>query len=154
MNNAIVRFIAAFVVYAVVDIVWNFLPFVMGMYEALHEASGSQRYTSDAFVQDLGNLSAAHIVSLLAFFALIAFANSYLAIGPAIRANDLMKAVKNSLAIGCAAYATYVAPTALLISDFPMALVPIDIVIGGCLSLVTSVSVTYVALRVQNRDSS
>ena len=37
------RFIAAFLVYAIVDIAWNVSPIAVGMYERLHEASGKRR---------------------------------------------------------------------------------------------------------------
>ena len=88
---------------------------------------------------------------LIVFFVLIAYANVRLAIEPAIRANSLMVAVKNGLALGCAAYATYIVPVFVAIANWPPALVPIDIVIGGLLSLITSVAVTSIVLRVRNR---
>ena len=142
----LVRFIAAFLTYAVIDVVWNFLPPVMGMYERLHDATGSPREMIGKPPEAWGG---AEILSILVFFLLIAFANSYLAIEPAIRENNIFRAVKNSLAIGCAAYATYIAPVFLSIANWPVALVPIDIIIGGCLSLITSTVVTAVALRLQ-----
>ena len=37
-----VRFIAAFIVYAVVDVGWNLSPIAVNMYESLYEASGKQ----------------------------------------------------------------------------------------------------------------
>ena len=142
----LVRFIAAFVVYAVVDVVWNLLPPVMGMYTKLHEASGSPREMIGKPPETWGG---AEILSMLAFFLLIAFANSCLAIEPAIKENSLFKAVKNSLALGCAAYATYIVPVFLSVANWPAVLVPIDIIIGGCLSLITSTVVTVIALRLK-----
>ena len=141
-----VRFVAAFLVYAVVDVVWNLLPPVMGMYTKLHEAAGSPRELVGKPPDTWGGVE---ILSLLVFFLLIAFANSYLAIEPAIKENNLFKAVKNSLALGCAAYATYIVPLFVSTANWPAALVPIDIIIGGCLSLITSTVVTAVALRMQ-----
>ena len=142
----LIRFIAAFVVYAVVDVVWNLLPPVMGMYTTLHEAAGSPR---EMIGKPPDTWGGAEILSLLLFFLLIAFANSYLAIEPAIRENSLVRAVKNSIALGCAAYATYIVPIFLSVANWPAVLVPIDIIIGGCLSLITSTVVTAVALRMR-----
>ncbi len=142
----LVRFIAAFLIYAVIDIVWNILPPVMSMYKNLHAASGSPweaiGKTPDAW-------GVAEGLSILVFFLLIAFANSYLAVEPAIRENSLFKAMKNSVILGCAAYATYIVPIFFTIANWPGILVPIDIIIGGCLSLITSTAVTAVALRMR-----
>ena len=42
MNSGqLIRIIAAILVYAIIDIIWNILPPVMSMYESLHAASGS-----------------------------------------------------------------------------------------------------------------
>ena len=82
------------------------------------------------------------ILSILAFLLLIAFANSYLAIEPALKEGNLFKAVKNSFVLGCAAYATYIAPLYVTYSTMSAILVPIDILIGGLLSLITSTVVT------------
>ena len=87
------------------------------------------------------------MLALLAFLGLIALANSYLAIEPALRENSLARAMKNSFVLGCAAYATYIVPIFLILSTWPGVLVPIDILIGGILSLITSTAVTYVTLR-------
>jgi len=141
-----IRFIAAFLVYAVVDIVWNVSPIAVGMYERLHEASGSDALL-DAYGKQMDTWGGVEILALLAFFLLIAFANTYLAIEPAVRERNLGKAARNSFALGCAAYATYIAPIFVTFSSWPAALVPIDILIGGLLSLITSTVVTYVTLR-------
>ncbi len=141
-----IRFIAAFLVYAVVDIVWNVSPIAVGMYERLHEASGSDALL-DAYGKQMDTWGGVEMLALLAFFLLIAFANTYLAIEPAVRERNLGKAARTSFALGCAAYATYIAPIFVTFSGWPAALVPIDILIGGLLSLITSTSVTYVALR-------
>lgn len=37
----IIRFIAAFVIYTVIDVGWNLSPLARGMYESLYEASGN-----------------------------------------------------------------------------------------------------------------
>ena len=87
------------------------------------------------------------ILALLAFLLLIAFGNSYLAIEPAIKQNSLIVAVRNSFVLGCAAYATYIVPVFLMFAAWPGILVPIDILIGGILSLITSTVITYIALR-------
>ena len=141
-----VRFAAVFVVYAVIDIAWNVSPMAIGMYERLHEASGSD-VLLDEFGRQMDTWGAAQGLALLAFFVLIALANSYLAVEPALRENSLAKAARNSFVLGCAAYATYIAPIYVTFAAWPGALVPIDILIGGLLSLVTSTSVTYVTLR-------
>ena len=140
------RFIAAFLVYAIVDIVWNVSPIARGMYESLHEASGSDALL-DAFGKQMDTWGGVEFIALLAFFLLIAFANYYLAIQPAIRENNLGIAMRNSFALGCAAYATYIAPIFVTFADWPAVLVPVDILIGGLLSLITSTVVTYVSLR-------
>ena len=75
--------------------------------------------------------------------------NSHLAIEPALRENSLRKAMLNSFILGCAAYATYSIPIFVMIAKWPVPLVPIDIIIGGCLSLATSTIVTAVALRLR-----
>ena len=87
------------------------------------------------------------IVALLAFLLLIALANSYLAIEPAVKERNLRKAMQNSFVLGCAAYATYIVPIFLMMATWPGILVPVDILIGGLLSLITSTLVTYVTLR-------
>ena len=147
-TSTLARFIAAFVIYAVVDVLWNVSPMALGMYEALHEASGSLR---DEFGKQPDTWGGIEAVSLIVFFVLIAYANVRLAIEPAIRDNSLMVAVKNGLALGCAAYATYIVPVFVATANWPAALVPIDIIIGGLLSLITSTAVTSIALRARNR---
>ena len=141
-----VRYIAAFVVYAVVDIIWNVSPIAVGMYESLHEASGSDAIL-DQFGRQMDSWGGPQFLALLAFFVLIALANSVLAIEPAVKERNLGKAMRNSAVIGLAAYATYIAPIYVTFASWPGALVPIDIFIGGVLSFVTSTSIVYVTLR-------
>jgi uncharacterized membrane protein len=141
-----VRLIAAFVVYTVIDVGWNVSPIALGMYESLHESSGSD-VLLDSFGKQMDTWGGLEILALLAFLLLIAFGNSYLAIEPAIKEGNLRKAMLNSFVLGCAAYATYIVPIFLMMSNWPSVLVPIDILIGGLLSLITSTVVTYVALR-------
>ena len=141
-----VRLIAAFVVYAVIDVAWNVSPIALGMYERLYEASGNDELF-DSFGKQPDTWGGPEIIAVLVFFSLIAFANSHFAIEPAVKEKNLGKAAQNSFILGCAAYATYIAPIFLAISTWPFILVPIDILIGGFLSLITSTSITYVALR-------
>ena len=141
----VIRFLAAFVVYAVVDVVWNISPIARSMYENLHEASGSDKIL-DTFGKQMDTWGGGEMLALLAFFVLIALANSVLAIEPAVKEGNLRKAMQNSFVLGCAAYATYIAPIFVTFADWPGALVPIDILIGGLLSLITSTVVTYVTL--------
>ena len=140
-----VRFIAAFIIYAVIDIAWNFSPIAVGMYARFHEASGSP--LSDIQRDNLNSIG--FVIAGIVFFALIAYANSRFAIEPAIRERSIRLAMVNSAVLGCAAYATYIVPVFLIIRDWPGALVPIDIIIGGLLSLITSTIVTAVALRLR-----
>ena len=144
------RFIAAFLVYTIIDVGWNLSPIALGMYENLHEASGSDALL-DAFGKQPTTWGGMEIVSLLAFLLLIGFANSYLAIEPALKEGNLLRAVKNSFALGCAAYATYIVPIFLMLDKWPSILVPVDILIGGLLSLITSTVVTYATMRLRNR---
>ena len=148
MGMKIVRFVAAFLIYAVVDIAWNISPLARNMYESLYEASGNSALL-DSFGKQPGAWGGAEAMALLAFFLLIALGNSYLAIEPAIKEGSLLRAVKNSFVLGCAAYATYIVPIFVMIATWPAILVPIDILIGGCLSLVTSTVVTAVSLRMR-----
>ncbi len=141
-----VRFIAAFLTYTIIDVGWNLSPIARGMYESLYEASGND-VLLDRFGRQMDTWGGAEILALLVFLSLIAFANSYLAIEPAVKENNLLKAVKNSFVLGCAAYATYIVPIFLMLSTWPTILVPVDILIGGLLSLITSTVVTYVTLR-------
>ena len=140
-----VRFIAAFIIYAVIDIAWNFSPIAVGMYARFHEASGSP--LSDIQRDSLNSIG--FLFAGIIFFALIAYANSRFAIEPAIRERSVRLAMVNSAVLGCAAYATYIVPVFLIIRDWPGALVPIDIIIGGLLSLITSTIVAAVALRLR-----
>lgn len=140
-----VRFIAAFIIYAVIDIAWNFSPIAVGMYARFHEASGSP--LSDIQRDSLNSIG--FLFAGIIFFALIAYANSRFAIEPALRERSIRLAMVNSAVLGCAAYATYIVPVFLIIRDWPGALVPIDIIIGGLLSLITSTIVTAVALRLR-----
>ncbi len=141
-----VRFLSAFVVYAVIDVGWNISPIALGMYERLYDASGND-VLLDEFGREMDTWGGPQMLALLAFLALIALANTYLAIEPALKDNNLLKAMKNSFVLGCAAYATYIVPIYLIFSTWPGILVPIDILIGGLLSLITSTVVTYVTLR-------
>ena len=141
-----IRFVAAFLVYAVIDVGWNVSPIAVNMYTSLYEASGNDALL-DRFGKQPDTWGGAEILALLAFFLLIALANSYLAIEPAVKENNLRRAVQNSFVLGCAAYATYIVPIFLMMSTWPAMLVPIDILIGGLLSLITSTIVTYVTLR-------
>ena len=141
-----VRFLSAFIVYTVIDVGWNISPIAMGMYERLYDASGNDALL-DKFGREMDMWGGGQMLALLAFLGLIALANTYLAIEPALRENSLGKAMKNSFVLGCAAYATYIVPIYLILSTWPGVLVPIDILIGGLLSLITSTAVTYVTLR-------
>ena len=141
-----VRFVAAFVVYTVIDVAWNVSPLAVGMYERLHEASGSD-VLLDEFGRQPETWGAAEALALLAFFGLIALANSHLAIEPALRDNSLTTAMRNSFVLGCAAYGTYIVPTYVTFATWPGVMVPIVILLGGLLSLVTSTAVTYATLR-------
>lgn len=140
-----VRFIAAFVVYLVIDVGWNISPVARAMYENFYDASGHTELL-DTFGNQMDAWGGMEILFVLIFFGLIALANSYLAIEPAVKERDLSKAMKNSFVLGLGAYATYSVPTFLMLSTWPTALVPIDILIGGLLSLITSTSITWVAL--------
>lgn len=142
----IIRFIAAFLVYTIIDVGWNISPIARGMYESLYEASGNDALF-DAYGRQMDMWGVTELLALLAFLLLIALGNSYLAIEPALKENSLGKAMRNSFVLGCAAYATYIVPIFLQLSTWPAILVPIDILIGGCLSLITSTVVTYVTLR-------
>ncbi len=144
-----VRFIAAFVVYTVIDVGWNLSPIATGMYKSLYDESGNTELL-DTFGRPMDTWGGAQFVSLLAFLLLIALANSYLAIEPALKERSLRRAMQNSFVLGCAAYATYIVPIYLMMSTWPTLLVPVDILIGGLLSLITSTVVTYVALRRSN----
>ena len=139
------RFLAAFVVYGVIDMAWNMSPPAVAMYASLHEASGNDW----SFGKPMDTWGGVEMAAVLVFFALIALANSHLAIGPAIRERNLQRAKKNGFLLGCAAYATYTVPTFISIRNWPAALIPIDILIGGLLSLATSGIVTWWALRRQ-----
>lgn len=141
-----IRFAAAFVVYLVIDVGWNISPMAVAMYENFHEGSGHNELF-DAFGKQIDTWGGTEILFALIFFGLIALANSYLAIEPAVKERDLTKAMKNSFVLGIAAYATYSVPTFLMLSTWSVALVPIDILIGGLLSLITSTSITWVTLR-------
>ena len=137
------RFLAAFVVYTVIDLAWSMSPPAVAMYASLHEASGNDW----SFGKPMETWGGVELVALVVFFALIALANSHLAIGPAIRERNLQRAMKNGFLLGCAAYATYVVPIFASIANWPAALIPIDILTGGLLSLATSGVVTWWALR-------
>ena len=141
-----IRFLGAFVVYTVIDVGWNISPIAVGMYERLYEATGND-VLLDEFGREMDMWGGGQMLALLAFLVLIALANTYLAIEPALRENSLARAMKNSFVLGCAAYATYIVPIYLILSTWPGVLVPIDILIGGLLSLITSTVVTYVTLR-------
>ena len=52
--------------------------------------------------------------------------------------------------LGCAAFATYIVPIYLIIATWFRILVPVDILIGGLLSLITSTAIAYVTLRRTN----
>ena len=145
-----IRFLAAFVVYTVIDVGWNVSPIAMGMYERLYEASGNDTLL-DEFGRKMDTWGIEQGLALLVFLGLIALGNSYLAIEPALKENNLIKAMKNSFVLGCAAYATYIVPIFLMLKTWPTILVPIDILIGGLLSLITSTVVTYIVLRRRNR---
>ena len=115
------RFIAAFLVYAIIDIAWNLSPPARGMYENFYEASGHDALL-DQFGRPLDELGGTVLLAALVFFLLIGLANSVLAIEPALRESSLLKAARNSFIFGCAAYATYVVPIYLMTKTWPGAL--------------------------------
>ena len=143
-----VRFVAAFVVYAVIDVAWNVSPIALGMYARIHAAA-------DSPLEEIGKSpmtwGASEGLAILAFFALIALANSRFAIEPALRENSIGIAMRNSALLGCAAYATYIVPIYMSIANWPGVLVPIDIIIGGLLSLITSTAIVWLTLRIRGR---
>ena len=143
--SRLTRFLASFVVYTVIDMAWSLSPPAGAMYASLHEASGNDW----SFAKPMDAWGGIEVIALLVFFALIALANSELAIAPAIRERNLQRAMKNGLLLGCAAYATYAVPIFAAIANWPAALIPIDILTGGLLSLATSTIVTWWALRRQ-----
>ena len=145
-----IRAVAAIVIYLVIDVGWNVSPIALGMYESLYSASGNDALL-DQFGRQMSDWGGPQIAAILLFMILIGFANAYLAIEPALKKNDLLTAVKNSIVLGCAAYATYIVPIYFTLKTWPGVLVPIDIIIGGCLSLITSTIVTYVVMRMRNR---
>ncbi len=145
------RFIAAFLVYTIIDVAWNLSPPARAMYERFHEASGHDALL-DQFGRPLDELGGTVLLAALVFFLLIGLANSVLAIEPAMREESLLIAAKNSFLFGCAAYATYVVPIYMMTKTWSGALVPIDILIGGVLSLITSSAITYVSLRLRHRN--
>ena len=136
-----IRFIAAFLIYTIIDVGWNLSPIATGMYKSIHDPSGHTEVL-DLYGRQMDTWGGVEILSLLAFLLLIAFANSYLAIEPALKEGSLLRAVKNSFVLGCAAYATYIVPLYVMFSTMSAILVPIDILIGGLLSLITSTVVT------------
>lgn len=140
------RFLSAFVVYTVIDMAWSMSPPTGAMYARLHEASGNDW----SFGKPMDSWGGIEIVALLVFFALIALANSHLAIGPAVRERNLQRAMKKGFLLGCAAYATYVVPLFVSIKNWPAVQIPIDILTGGLLSLATSTIVTWWAVRRQS----
>ena len=142
-GDMILRFLSATGIYAVIDIGWNVSPLARGMYASLHAASGNDW----SFGKTPDTWGGAELVAVVVFFLLIGYGNSRLAIEPAIAAGKLSTAVRNSLVLGLAAYATYIVPTYIAIANWPGALVPIDIAIGGALSLATSTIVTTISLR-------
>lgn len=139
------RFLGAFVVYTVIDMAWSLSPPAVAMHASLHEASGNDW----SFGKPMQTWGGVEFAGLVVFFALIALANSHLAIGPAIRERSLQRALRNGFVLGCAAYATYAVPLFMSIANWPAALMPIDILTGGLLSLATSGIVTWWALRRQ-----
>ena len=141
--SGLLRFFSAFVVYTVIDMAWSLSPVAAAMYARLHEASGNDW----SFGKPMDAWGGIEVVALLVFFALIALANSELAIAPAIRERSLQRAMRNGFVLGCAAYATYVVPVFMSIANWPAAQIPIDILTGGLLSLATSTIVTWWALR-------
>ena len=143
--SRLTRFLSAFVVYTVIDMAWSLSPPAAAMYANLHEASGNDW----SFGKPMDAWGGIEIAALLVFFALIALANSQLAIAPAIRERNLQRARRNGFLLGCAAYATYSVPIFVAIANWPAALIPIDILTGGLLSLATSTIVTWWALRRQ-----
>ena len=78
-----VRFIAAFLTYAIIDIVWHLFPFVTAMYVNLREASGLGNEWS--FGKEMDTWGGFEFLALLVFFLLMGLANSHLAIEPALR---------------------------------------------------------------------
>lgn len=141
--STLLRFVSAFVVYTVIDMAWSLSPPAVAMYARLHEASGNDW----SFGKPMETWGGVEFAGLIVFFALIALANSHLAIGPAIRERSLQRALKNGFVLGCAAYATYTVPVFMSIANWPAALIPIDILTGGLLSFATSGIVTWWALR-------
>ena len=138
----VLRFLFATIVYTVIDVGWNLSPVARNMYARFHEASGNDW----SFGKPMETWGVVELVGLLVFLLLIGLGNSYLAIEPAIREQKLSRAMRNSFVLGCAAYATYIVPTFLAIANWPSILIPIDILIGGLLSLITSTIVASIAI--------
>ena len=93
-----VRLIAAFVVYTVIDVGWSLSPIARGMYERLYEASGNHALF-DRFGKEPEAWGGGEVLALLAFLLLIAFANSRLAIEPAVKENNIRRAIQNSFVL-------------------------------------------------------
>ena len=137
-------FIFATVLYGVIDIAWNVSPAALKMYEVIHEYSGTDLSFQREQLTDVGF---GGLLAVLLFFGLIGYGNQRFAIVPGIEARSLKKALSNSFVLGCAAYATYIVPVFLIVDGWPLVLVPIDILIGGLLSLSTSAIITSIGLR-------
>ena len=135
------------IVYGVIDILWNIGPGRI-MYEVIHANNGTDLSFQKAFT-DIG---ASEGISFLVFFILIALANVQFVIVPAIKARSVGKAAFSGFLLGCAAYATYIIPIYGMVKTWPLILVPIDIFIGGMLSLVTASIIVAVRLRQLKRS--
>ncbi len=135
-------FIAATLFYTVIDLVWNFAIATPFIYNPLHASTGS-----DVNLRTMPELGFGGIIALLAFLLLIGYANTHFVIMPAIKARNVTKALMNSFLLGCTAYATYIVPVYATINNWPLILVPFDIIIGGLLSLATSGVITAAYLR-------
>ena len=76
------------------------MPIALGMYESLYEASGNDELF-DRFGKQPDTWGGPEVIALLAFFSLIALANSRFAIEPAVKEKNLRKAAQNSFILGC-----------------------------------------------------
>ena len=143
--NKFTIFILASAIYAIIDILWNFLIAFPFLYDPIHQANG----TDLSFQRALPEAGILGIVGIVAFFLLIGYANARFAIAPALESRSVGKAALNGFILGCAAYATFAAPFYLQVDTWPFVLVPIDILIGGFLSVATSGIITAIVLRLR-----
>lgn len=135
-RRPVVPYLVAALVLLVLDAVW--LVVVAG---PLYRSELGERIAEDP-----------DLVAGAIFYVLYVAALTYFAVLPGLDAGSVRRAAANGAFLGLTAYGTWALTNRAVLTDWPAALVPVDILWGAALSAVTAAVTVAVVQRLRRGD--